>query len=276
VRVDVSGDVRAASQPAHEPIWLFANERWAPFGFLPAALRGQTALLLAPGAPRVRLSNGLLGEDSRRFVVQVALRADGSARIDVNETLHGSEAVAWRGQLEQIPQAELDRRMEQDYVARLFPGASLAALEISGREQDAPELVLRYVAEVKSFARPVAGGLALPSVLPSEISSNLARTATRKTSELIASPVKTELNATIALPVGFSLSPTPQPEKLEGAFAARPSFADTVTADAKSVRLQRTLSLPVMRISVADYPAFSEFCRRVDAVEGRELLLRSH
>jgi hypothetical protein len=271
VRVDVSTPSVKA-----EPVWLFANERWAPFGFLPAPLRGQPALLLEPGAPHARVSNGLLGDDTRRFVVQVALRADGGARIDVNETLHGSEAVAWRGQLEQIPQAELDRRMEQDYVARLFPGASLAALEITGREQDAPDLVLRYVAEVKSFARPVSGGLALPSLLPSEISSNLARTATRKTTELIASPVKTEVSATITLPAGFALQAVPEREKLAGAFAGRPSFADSVTADAKAVRLERALNLPVMRINVADYPAFSEFCRRVDAVEGRELLLRSH
>ncbi|HEY2733839.1 MAG TPA: hypothetical protein VGI70_07635, partial [Polyangiales bacterium] len=185
------------------------------------------------------------------------------------------EAVAWRGQLEQIPQAELDRRMEQDYVARLFPGASLVALEITGRQQDQPDLVLRYTAEVKSFAREVSGGLALPSLLPSEISANLARTATRKTTELIASPVRTAVAATITLPDGFSLTTPPPPEKLEGAFAGKPSFTDNVTADAKAVRLQRTLNLPAARVNVADYPAFAEFCRRVDEVEGRELLLHA-
>jgi tetratricopeptide (TPR) repeat protein len=269
VRVDSGPDQK-------EPLWLFANERWAPFGFLPAGLHGQTALMLAPGAARVRVSEGLLGADARRFTVHAALRADGGARIDVSEALHGSEAVAWREQLEQIPQAELDHRMEQDYVARLFPGASLVSLEISGREQDQPDLVLRYVIEVKSFARPVAGGLALPSLLPSEISANFARTATRKTTELVANPVRTELNAVIDLPAGFALSGAPAPETLVGAFATRPSFSDRVSADAKTVRLQRVLSLPQMRIVTQDYPAFAEFCRRVDEVEGRELLLRGH
>jgi hypothetical protein len=28
-------------------------------------------------------------------------------------------------------------------------------------------------------------------------------------------------------------------------------------------------------VNVADYPAFAEFCRRVDEVEGRELLLHA-
>jgi len=35
------------------------------------------------------------------------------------------------------------------------------------------------------------------------------------------------------------------------------------------------LQLPAMRIDPKDYPVFAEFCRRVDEVEGRELLLRA-
>src|SRR6202008_2007927 len=98
------------------PIWLLTVERWAPFGSVPPILRGQPALLMQPGAPAARVSEGLLGPDTREFKVQVELRAQGSAKVDVVERLHGSEAVAWRSQLEQIPAAELNRRMEQDYV----------------------------------------------------------------------------------------------------------------------------------------------------------------
>jgi tetratricopeptide (TPR) repeat protein len=258
-----------------QPIWLFTNERWAPFGFMPAVLRGQTAMLLEPGAQRVKVSDGLLGPDSRRFTVNAQLNADGSARIDVTETLHGSEAVAWRGQLEQIPEAELDHRMEQEYVSRLFPGAALSSLEITGREQSDPELSLHYVLDVHNFARPVSGGLALPSVLPSEVSANLARTATRKTTELIASPLDTIVSMSIALPKGFTLSAAPQPQTLTAAVAARPNFTDRVSSDGDTLHIERKLLLPAMRIEPKDYPVFAEFCRRVDEVEGRELLLRA-
>ncbi|MEY4582816.1 MAG: hypothetical protein RL701_7519, partial [Pseudomonadota bacterium] len=260
-----------------EPIWLFTNERWAPFGFLPSVLRGQPALLLEPSAPRVKVSDGLLGPDSRRFTVDAQLRADGAARLDVTETLHGGEAVAWRGQLEQIPKAELSKRMEQDYVARLFPGAALASLDIKGRDQAGPDLVLHYVVDVRNYARPVANGLALPDVLPSEVSANLARTATRKTTELLANPMQTEIDMVLHFPDGFVLAKPPAPQTLVGSFVGRPRFTDSVTAadKGKGLRLQRSLQLPALRVEPAVYPAFAEFCRRVDEVEGRELFLQA-
>jgi hypothetical protein len=256
-----------------QPTWLYTNERWAPFGFLPTALRGQPALSLEPGAAKVLVSSGAFGPDARRFVVDAQLNAQGAARLDVTEQLHGSEAVAWRSQLEQIPKAELSRRMEQDYVSRLFPGASLVSLDIAGRELASPDLALHYVLDVQSYARITADGLALPAVLPSEISGSFARTATRKTTELVGSPVQTELDMTLRLPNGVKLASAPAPENLLGSFAGRPRFTDRVSVEGTALRLQRSLSMPAMRIDPQVYPAFTDFCRRVDEIEGRELYL---
>jgi len=259
--------------PKQEPIWLFTVERWAPFGFVPAILRGQPALLMQAGAPEVRVSEGLLGPDSREFKVQVALRAQGSARIDVTEKLHGTEAVGWRAQLEQIPAAELERRIEQDYVARLFPSASLVSLEIAGREDSSPDLTLRYVAEVGSLARQVGGGLSLASILPSELAANYARTASRKTTELIPNPVRTKVEVSVTLPAGIAAPAPLPPVALTAKLPGTPSFAETITIGNDSFTLQRTLMIPRTRISPNEYPALAEFCRRVDAVEDREIVL---
>jgi hypothetical protein len=261
-------------QQGQEPLWLFANERWAPFGFVPAPLRKQPALLLAPGAPKRTVSDGLLGPDVRRFAIEAQLQTDGAARIDVTESLHGADAVAWRAQLEQIPQAELNRRMEQDYVSRLFPGASLVELKVEGGAEASPDLALRYVLQVRNFARPVAGGLAVPSILPSEISANFARVAARKTTELIGNPLRTELDLLIKLPAGFALANAPAPETLTGDFGAKPVFSARISADKAGLRVQRSLQVPAMRIEPEVYPAFSNFCRQVDAAEGRELFLQ--
>ncbi len=259
--------------PKEEPVWLFTAERWAPFGFVPAMLRGQPALLLQPGAPETRVSEGLLGPDERTFKVQVALRAQGSARVDVTETLHGTEAVAWRSQLEQIPAAELERRIEQDYVARLFPSASLVSLEIEGRDKTSPELKLHYVAEVGSLARQVAGGLSLSSILPSELAANYARTASRKTTELIPSPIRTKVEVSVALPSGIAAPAPMAPVSLTAKLPGSPSFAETITIGTDAFTVQRTLLVPRSRVSPAEYPALAEFCRRVDAVEDREIVL---
>jgi tetratricopeptide (TPR) repeat protein len=261
--------------PKQQPIWLFTVERWAPFGFIPAILRGQPALLMQPGAPAVRVSEGTLGEDAREFKVQVALRKEGAAKVDVIEKLRGSDAVAWRAQLEQIPAAELERRIEQDYVARLFPNASLTSLEITGREQGAPELQLHYVAEVGSFARAVPGGLSLPAILPSELASNYARNAVRKTTELIPGAVRTSVEVSVTLPAGIG-APAPVPQvALSAKLPGNPTFAETVSTRSDGFTLQRSLMVPRTRVSPEEYPTFADFCRKVDAVEDREFVLLS-
>ncbi|HEX2675615.1 MAG TPA: hypothetical protein VHM19_03225, partial [Polyangiales bacterium] len=241
------------------PIWLFTVERWAPFGFLPSVLRGQEALMLTPGAPLVHVSQGLLGDDTRDFQMDIALHPDGSARIDAAETLHGAEAVSWRGQLEQIPAAELERKFEQDYVARLFPGATLVSLEITGREQDRPDLVLRYSVDVTSFGRHVNHGLALPPLVTTDLASTFARTSARKTTELVPGPVLNRMSARIKLPNGATLPVLPDAATLtaavgaqSGAMAAaaspgsptRPTFRQTAQWKTGTLTVDRTLTLP--------------------------------
>jgi hypothetical protein len=52
-----------------------------------------------------------------------------------------------------------------------------------------------------------------------------------------------------------------------------PSFAESVAIRTDGFTLQRTLTLPRTRISPEEYSAFADFCRRVDAVEDREIVL---
>ncbi len=257
-----------------EPIWLFTVERWAPFGFMPSALRGQDALVLDAAATKVQVTQGLLGEDGREFQLAVQLHADGSARIDALETVRGSEAVSWRSQLEQIPGAELERKFEQDYVARLFPGATLVSLQVTGREQDRPELTLKYSVDVTSYGRPLNHGLALPPLLTTELSGNFARTATRKTTELVPAPVRNHLLARITLPAGATLPGLPASSSLRAALSQSPSFTQTHAYKDGTLLVDRSLFLPALRVLPKDYATFADFCRRVDQAEARELFVQ--
>ncbi len=258
------------------PIWLFTVERWAPFGFIPAVLRGQPALAISAGAPRLRVSEGLLGDDSRKFLLQVNLHADGSAHLDATELVHGTDAVSWRQQLEEIPVAELKRRFAQDYVTRLFPGATLTSLEITGREQDRPDLTLSYSLDIASFGRRVGDAIALPPLLASELASSFARTASRQTTELVPGSVHNQLIMHIKLPASASRPPLAAPIALRAAFGARPSFTENTSLDGDGIVLARQLDLPAQRIQPKDYQVWSEFCRRVDQAEGRELIIPIH
>ncbi|MBZ0116438.1 MAG: DUF3857 domain-containing protein, partial [Sandaracinaceae bacterium] len=130
-----------------DPIWLSAGAQDAPFGYIPPPLAGMDALVLNEQAERATVTERSLEADLRRVEVEVALRGDGGARVTVVESYRGAGAVLWRNQLEEVPEAELERQFESGYVANLLPGSTLERLVISGREDPEGELVLRYEVE---------------------------------------------------------------------------------------------------------------------------------
>ena len=136
-----------------QPIWLFTVERDAPFGYIPPLLRGQPALLLAAGAPKTSVPEGAPHQDLRQLTLDITLGKDGSAHVEAVETLRGTGAVSWRGQLQSIPKPELAQRFEEEYLARLLPGARLGTLRVSGREQEAETLQLHYVFDMSMLGR---------------------------------------------------------------------------------------------------------------------------
>jgi hypothetical protein len=268
-----------AYQAARGPVWLFTVERDAPFGYLPALLRGQPALLLAPGAPRVTLPQPARGQDLRRVELDVELGDNGGATIKAREVLYGSGAVGWRSELRSIPSAELEHRFEEEYVARVLPGARLTSLEISGREQQAASIQLAYTVEVSNFGRRIGQRWALPPLMRANLGQNYAQLSERTTDELIPSPLEFEVTIRIHLPSGATLSSAPEPVELQAALsglpprAAQPRFTLTSRAEKDVLTVARKFDVPAMRVGVPAYGDFSEFCRSVDLAESKEVVL---
>lgn len=252
--------------------WLYTVERWAPFGYVPPHLRGQPALLLAQGAPRRTVPVAEDGADRRVLEVDVALDADGSARFEVVEEVRGAGAVAWREQLESLPPAELDRRFEEEYVARLVPGATLSRVKISGREQHLPAIRLEYAFAVRALGREVRGGRALPPLLATELAQGYARAAERTTLQLVAGALDIDVTLRLRFPAGARRPPLPQDVKLVAALGKRPSYARNHRWDGDALVIERSVRMPAMRIAPNEYGAFARFCREADAAEARELV----
>lgn len=256
------------------PVWLFTPERWAPFGFVPSLLAGQPALLLEGDPAVTALPPRDPSLDGRNVEIDVALNASGGADVTFVETVRGGGAIGWRNQLESIPQAELERRFEEEYAGRLVPGAQLVSLEVQGREQDSDTLQLKMKIQVASFGRRVEGGLALPALLTSQLSATYARNATRTTTQLIGSPVLTRVVVRVHVPKGVKLPAPPGKVALQAKIPGQPSFALKSEASGDTITIDRAIAMPVMRVTPADYPAFTQFCRAVDAAEAQEIFVR--
>lgn len=249
-------------------VWLSPADRGAPFGFVPRLLRGQEGMVLDPGGDRVTVRDSIAGEDTLRVDVDVRLGNESTARIDVVETLRGAGAIAWRGQLENIPAAELERRFEEGYVARLVPGAVLAALEIRGRENAEEPLELRYSFDVRGFGRHVGGRWILAPLFPTQLQAAFASRAARTLPELVGTPIERVL--TIRYHADNQALPTALPDvNLQGPNGASVRVTSEIAGN--TYTLTRAVTLPLMRIQPAAYAAFATFCRAADEAETREL-----
>jgi hypothetical protein len=261
-------------QDAKGPVWLFTAERWAPFGFVPALLAGQPAMLLSGEQEMTTLPPRDGSLDSRYVEVDVTLNETGGAQITFVETVRGGGAIGWRNQLESIPDAELEHRFEEEYAARLVSGAQLKSLAIEGREQDSDTLRIAMTIEVASFGRRVAGGLSLPPLFTSELGGAYARLATRTTTQLIANPLNVHVVTRLHAPKNGTLPPAPANVALQANIPGRPAFALKSQASSGTLTIERAVAMPVMRITPKDYAEFSQFCRAVDAAEAQELFVR--
>lgn len=254
--------------------WLHTADRWAPFGYLPPVLRGQPALLLEPGATERTIPAGVDGADRRTLTVDLSLTANGAAHFKIAEDVRGAGAVAWREQLESVPAAELERRFEEEYVARLVPGATLRSVHVTGRAQTDPTMRLAYAFDVKSLGRPEHGGWAIPSMLATRLAANYARVSARTTNQLVDNPLDVDVVFRIHLPRGARLPPLPEDTKLVAALGGRPSFAMRYRWDGRTLLVERNVRVPTMRVAPGEYAAFARFCHDADAAEARELVWR--
>jgi cellulose synthase operon protein C len=261
------------------PSWLFTVERHAPFGYLPPLLRGQPAMLLTAGAPRVTLPQGGKGQDLRRLVLDVSLSDDGNAAIKLVESVSGAGAVNWRSELESIPKAELERRFEDEYVGRLLPGARLKSLKISGREQSARAIELQYEIEISNFGRRLGDRWALPPLVATHLGASYAQLAARTTASLIPNPLEIEVSVRLHLPSGAKKPALPEAVRLQAALPGarapqtNPQFTLASRYEGDRLIIDRKLELPAMRVETDAYPEFASFCRNVDLAEGKELYL---
>ena len=257
-----------------EETWLFTSERYAPFGYVPPQLRGQPAMRLDATAEPARAPASHAGDELRTLALDITLAADGSAKVAATETVAGAGAVAWRSNLESVPKAELEHRFEEEYLARLLPGARLAKLEIEGLTRDDPAVVIKYSFELGSLGRKIGDRWALPSMLEADLSNNYAQLAQRTTVEQVPNPLEFDTKVLIHLPKGSARPALPAPVKLQAALDGRPTFVMNTRMQDDAIVVERSLRLPSMRVRPDQYPTFASFCQAVDAVEAKELLVR--
>ncbi len=186
--------------------WMMVHDKFAPYGYVPAELRDQPAIVLTADMPRdVVHAPGAV--DAATYEGRADVREDGSATLDLTMTFDGNRAIAWRDALDKIPQARLYDFVEREVIAPAFDGGHVRDLKVDGAAAPDQSLVLHARIDVPQFGKREAGGLMVHP--PSAPGLAHARRAARAAHAALASKLLARSRADPRRAAGFDADARP-------------------------------------------------------------------
>ncbi len=253
----------------HGPRWLTVRDKFAPFGYVPAELRDQPAVVIAPGMPRERVKAGG-GADAVAYTGNAVVHDDGAADMDLVVTFTGSRAIAWRNALDQIARAKLYDFVERELIAPSFDGGHVRAITVDGANSLDEPLVLHVRAEAPQMAKKVGSMLFVHAPFASRL-AQLGALPERRTPLVRRLSWHTDVRIQVVLPPSAKLAGTLP--------TGRATFADAyvVVKDGAAghvIEFNRALDLPAGRVEPGDeYRAWQAFVREGDRLLTRDVLV---
>ncbi|HTQ03963.1 MAG TPA: hypothetical protein VMI54_08900 [Polyangiaceae bacterium] len=253
-------------------LWLTLGSKHAPFGYVPAEVRGMPAVVFAGDTWETTRSPAAGTLDRASTEGTAKLAPDGSATLSLTQTFQGKYATGLRTVLAQMPERQIRDAIEGRLLGSALRGVELVEYHIEGvNDPDAP---LRIVTQsrVRSFAQSVGATLMLsaPGFTP-----RLAQFATlpvRQTPLLMVESVAQDVKIAIELPPGSTVQTAVHPTKL--ANGERHVEVDDAV-HGQTLVFERHLSLPAGRIQPNEYGAFLEFTRQADEAMAASVRVRT-
>ena len=209
--VDQYGGLIIRLATEHGPRWLTVRDKFAPYGYVPAELREQSAIRIVPGTPsEIVHAPGMA--DGVRYEGRADVRRDGSAAMDMTVTFAGERAIVWRNALDRIPEAKLYDFVERELVAPAFDGGHVREIHLDGADARDRALSVKMRVEVPELAKPTPSGLSLrPPFVPAL--SQLAALPERHTPLLRRASWRAEVHLQVVLPDSIRACPRRMPRR---------------------------------------------------------------
>lgn len=251
------------------PRWMVIRDKFAPFGYVPAELRGQPAIRLVAGTPRdttptLGAADGVLLEG------KAVMKDDGSATVEIAQSYVGRMGIGLRAVFDRVPESKRNEFVETRLLAANLPGARLRELAVENSQDLALPLVLQIKADLPQIARRVGDKVVLKALFPVNI-AQVASLSARQTPLLLASSSHVEVKFQIVVPEGMRLPGSiPGGELRDGDRTV--TVADAVEGHA--IVLRRVVDIPAGRIQPgAEYARFVAFTQQADQLLEKEIAL---
>ncbi|MFO0553557.1 MAG: hypothetical protein U0271_34565 [Polyangiaceae bacterium] len=259
--------------PGDTRVWTQIEDKYAPFGYIPTALRNQSAVLLTPDLPHVTTAAGGPPDGiTNEGVMKIA--SDGSARLKLDQKYEGRLAILLRSQIEQVSDPDvLKQAIESEILAKSLPGARLASVEVVGLDHLDDPLILRMDVEVSSFGRRTGKRLVIPPPFSSSLRLGVFATLEHRETPILfpaESSVRLSVSVKIEVPPDAKIQSVAAPVK--GQHQNR-SFSVSDSVSGSTIDVERVVDMPAGRVETSDYPAFVEFTRTGDEAFRRDFIV---
>ena len=225
---------------------------------LPGGDQGVTVLVVGPNDARLTRTPVLDPDRNRRVrELRATLAEDGSAQLQVEETIHGAEAPGYRRTYD--AEGTRSERFERS-LRGVFPGLELESQSMEGLAELESDIQVRYAAQVPNFARRDNGRLQVPPSVLDDLLRRLARNPTRRYPLDIGSTSSYRETRRLELPRGYRAL-NARSETSESEFGR---FALDISVTGQTVTARTELEIRRDRISPEDYPAFREWVEEAD------------
>jgi tetratricopeptide (TPR) repeat protein len=253
-------------------LWLTLGSKHAPFGYVPAEVRGMPAVVFA-GDTWEKTKTPVAGALDRASTEgTVKLAPDGSAVIELTQTFQGKYATGLRTVLAQMPERQIRDAIEGRLLGSALRGVELLEYHIEGvNDPDAPLRILTK-SRARSFAQIVGGTLLLSAPGFTPRLGQFATLPVRQTPLLMVESIAQDVKLTVELPPGSTVQSSVTPSKLANG-ERHVEVDDAVHGQA--VVFERHLSLPAGRIQPNEYAAFLEFTRQADEALAASVRVRT-
>jgi Flp pilus assembly protein TadD/transglutaminase-like putative cysteine protease len=201
---------------------------------------------------------------------QVALQADGSARLVEDLTIAGQAAHEWRSHYQTA--GERRERYAKVWSGR-FAGAALEDVEMKVSDRNRPATVHATVKIPHMGDGLPSGEIRLPtSSREADFTSTYARLGQRRWPLVLGYPWRHEEQVTYTLPAGIRVLHTPGARTIESPFGAF-TLAVERSTDGHSISVTSVLLVVKNRIEPASYAAFRAFLRDTDAALAERVIV---
>ena len=250
-------------------LFMSFGGRYLPFGYVPPSARGEEAIVLRPGAPRMKMPTaGVV--DGLHVEGSLDLAKNGDAEGTITLLFDGIVGASVREGIDQLTEGELLAAVESRILAADLPAVRLKKVEVVSRNELDKPLGLRCDVEVPGFARAVGNGAyVLFAPFQRRLSPLVAR-ASRLTPMVLEEADHRAVSIDLHLPANAKV--LQGPVKGKKSFARDRAVVDD-SFDGQLLRLRRDIDMDAERIDPGQYPAFQAFCRGADGLAVEETVL---